>query len=361
MIPMKKLIFLLLLCSSKVFTQSDLLSETISEINFTDDTVKSVFLWITDNISYDIRKLKSIEDGSISKKASQFKSEDAYKAHLLENVIEKKKGVCEDYAMLFKTILDDLGYESHVILGYTKQDGKVNRRLGHAWNAVKVGDQWKLFDPTWAAGSAKNGERFIKKYNDKWYDVSPSEMIKTHMPFDPMWQMLSSPKTYASFNLNGSTVLQDDYPYLENIEAFTSQDKKAQMEGQLSRSQSLGGAITLVEKWRKRMKNKAGFYALDSQKEVIEGAIQDSKNAVDLFNKYIDAKNARFRGDKHSLDKAEDKLLSAQDYLHSSLKVLKALEIDDRKVRNNFRKGIQSSEVLLVKIREELQYIEEWK
>ncbi len=48
----------------------------------------------------------------------------------------------------------------------------------------KIDGEWKLYDPTWGAGNVKDGKRFIKNYNKEWYDVSPGEMIKTHMPFD---------------------------------------------------------------------------------------------------------------------------------------------------------------------------------
>ena len=114
--------------------------------------------------------------------------------------MRRKKGVCEDYSLLFDSLLTALGYESFVVSGYIKDPkGNLNLKIGHAWNAVKDNGVWELYDLTWGAGYVVDSKKFVRKVTDIWYDVDPSEMIKRHMPYDPMWQLLEAPIDYSGF------------------------------------------------------------------------------------------------------------------------------------------------------------------
>lgn len=52
-------------------------------------------------------------------------------------------GVCASYAATYKALLDKAGVESVVVTGDVLDGG------GHAWNKVKIDDQWLAVDPTW--------------------------------------------------------------------------------------------------------------------------------------------------------------------------------------------------------------------
>jgi len=69
-------------------------------------------------------------------------------------------------------------------------------------NAVKVGNKWRLYDPIWSAGIVNDGSKFVKKYNPMWNNTAPEEMIKTHMPCDPIWQLLKNPVSYDDFKVS---------------------------------------------------------------------------------------------------------------------------------------------------------------
>lgn len=143
-------------------------------------------------------------------------------------MVKHRKGVCEDYSLLFDAIVRELGFASYVIEGYTKNgDGRANRSLGHTWNAVKVNSRWKLYDPTWGAGYVENEKKFVKSYNQEWYDVDSEEMIKTHMPLDPIWQLSNSPMSYESFERNLSNIESEvKFDYEELIQKHGEKDKK---------------------------------------------------------------------------------------------------------------------------------------
>lgn len=57
------------------------------------------------------------------------------------------KANCEGYATLFKAAMDDLGYESIVVVG-TAINSKNETEL-HMWNYVKLEGQWYAVDTTW--------------------------------------------------------------------------------------------------------------------------------------------------------------------------------------------------------------------
>ena len=91
-------------------------------------------------------------------------------------MITTNKGVCQDYAILLNALFVRLGYKSAVITGYTKnRNGDIGRR-GHAWNVVNVDNRWRIYDPTWASGFMRDSV-FHKKYNSRWSNVPPEEMI----------------------------------------------------------------------------------------------------------------------------------------------------------------------------------------
>ena len=191
-----------------ISAQSESLNEIIEAIDFEEDTVKAVFVWVANNVKYDLDKLKQMDDRDKAGKHNdeEFLTEESYREQLLETVIKKRKGVCYDFAILFDALVAALGYESYIVTGYTKTaEGKLNRGSGHAWNAVKVGESWHLYDPTWGAGYVRGGKKFVPNLNMNWYDVAPTEMIKDHMPLDPIWQLSKHPVNYHYFETGEPT------------------------------------------------------------------------------------------------------------------------------------------------------------
>lgn len=355
-------VLLLLLLTSQInFAQSKSVLETINKIEFEADTVESVFFWVADNIKYDVKKMNAVENGSISKKHSKFKSEEEYKAYLLEKVIKQKKGVCEDYSLLFDALVKELGYESHIVQGYTKDaDGKVSRKVGHVWNAVKVNQKWKFYDATWGAGFVE--KKFVKNYNKEWCDTDPKEMIKTHMPFDPMWQLLSNPVSYKAFEKNTETEKRDEeYNFNKLIAQNQKKEMNLQMKDKVSRSLEMGNGIRLIDKWRRRTTKQVGLYGITSQQDLLEETFESSKRAVDLYNLYIKAKNKQFKGKKWTIEKGEQNLLESKEEVEVVIATYKEIEVEDRKATNVINKNIRMSEKLLRQINKELEFINKVK
>lgn len=57
-----------------------------------------------------------------------------------------KKGDCDDYAILFATLMHILGYGDKVVVKCGKVIGSDDKPYGHAYNAVLIDNKWEIFD-----------------------------------------------------------------------------------------------------------------------------------------------------------------------------------------------------------------------
>lgn len=167
-----------------------LISYLIEPTNSEREQLQVVSYWIADNIKYD---LESYNSNSI--KASTYSS-----------TLTRKKAVCQGYSELFKEFCDYLEIECHVISGYSKGysyqfDQKIVK-IDHAWNVVKLSDEYILFDLTWACGGIYDSSLFIKKLDRSYLFANPTEFIEKHLPSQERWQLLYYPISIESYQNN---------------------------------------------------------------------------------------------------------------------------------------------------------------
>ncbi len=354
---MKYITILLLFISQLSFGQSASLTKIVDQIDYQTDTLKAVYDWITDNIKYDVKKLKELEKGVNFFEKGKYKSTAVYKADQLEKVIKKKKGVCDDYTLLFDAIVTELGYTSYIVEGITKgRKGKVNKNISHSWNAVKDNGTWKLYDPTWGAGYVKEHKKFVKKYFGEWYDVNPEEMKERHLPFDPIWQLSDNPISYKEFE-NGTITDEVDaiFDYEELITAHLQKSKKEQMTDELARSELNGGNIKPIKKRRKHLQNKISFTDIP---EIIESCRASSEQ----FSEYLkEGKNKRFRGEKWTMEYSKKTLEGIKEQLLHSVDAFRNVKAKDTKSKKTFKKNINLSKKLLKHVEKELDFLSSMK
>jgi len=147
--------------------------------------LRASFIWITENIRYDIEG---------------FEKEDP-RSSMLNYVVKNKKAVCGGYAALLKFFCDAFNLESEIIYGIARTGKKAvnisqySLRSNHAWNAVKINNNWRLIDPTWAAGSVDDTDeenlKFYKDYKEIYYFTTPERLIFNHFPDQYKYQYLA--------------------------------------------------------------------------------------------------------------------------------------------------------------------------
>lgn len=154
-----------------------------------NDTEKArvIFRWITSNVVYDVQVLR------MGKPITQTPLQ----------VLEKRKAICQGYSVLFDAMAKRAGLETKIISGYSKGEGfftgKLDDKSRHAWNAVKLDGKWKLLDCTWGAGYLGETGSFVQSFEEHFFLTAPEEMIFTHFPYDPAWQLLSQPINEEQF------------------------------------------------------------------------------------------------------------------------------------------------------------------
>ena len=158
-----------------------------------------IFLWICDNISYDIDSYYAGRDVDCTP----------------EGVFKNGSSICSGYSRLFKDISIYLNLEVECVSCYAKGAGYyVGQKLtktDHEYNVIKLNNKWYPIDCTWGAGHVTNKE-FIKSYNEFYFFVNPELLIKTHFPEDDKWQLTNKKYTLDEF-LKWPQVKSNFYQY----------------------------------------------------------------------------------------------------------------------------------------------------
>ncbi|CAG8682382.1 15952_t:CDS:2, partial [Cetraspora pellucida] len=175
-------------------------SETKSEARLSnyltsvwDDDIyklRAIFVWITDNISYDCNLFYS---GKFSDKSAK-------------DVLKTRTAVCAGYAKLFHELATEAGLHVWQIMGNAKGAGfqvgdtidPNDRAHGHAWNGVLYKGEYLLIDSTWGAGHV-NDKKFNKKFKPFYFLTSPAKFIYSHFPKNSSQQYLQPTITKKEF------------------------------------------------------------------------------------------------------------------------------------------------------------------
>ncbi|KAJ3199373.1 hypothetical protein HDU67_002863, partial [Dinochytrium kinnereticum] len=183
---------------------------------YDDDLLKirSIFKWVTDNISYDVATYRGLSAGAAS---------GAYKD--AEATLRTRTGVCEQYSSIFQALMDVGAPEifckkvSGGSLGGDSQpgDGFMDKH-SHAWNVVLVRGEYRMIESTWGAGNV-DGDRFDRCFNPHFFLTRPQHAIFSHIPREnPEDQFLTRPISFQ--NWMRLPYIHDSY-YFKNILTVT--------------------------------------------------------------------------------------------------------------------------------------------
>lgn len=174
------------------------------------EKTRAIYVWIIAHINYD-------EQAAERNKRSN---------RSLDDVLRRKKALCMGYAQLFREMCRLAGIEAFVINGYVRDleaGGEMLEEPNHSWNAALLAGKWYLFDPTWGHGS-REGIHFPG--NDPYFAAPPKSLIKTHLPGNPMWQLLAHPLPTPAFMAADSLMYHhlqlpdSSYAYFDSLQLF---------------------------------------------------------------------------------------------------------------------------------------------
>lgn len=165
-------------CPSSVKTNLDAVAQYLYKAARTDiEKARGIYVWITDNISYDVNGYNSGKLGE----------------NTPNDVLMSRTAVCAGFADLYTDLGLRLGLKIKTIIGYAKGYGYTPGQhftdTDHAWNAIFIDGKWRIFDATWGQGYGQTGSYgeliHTKAFNPDWFDIEPEYAIFTHFPENP--------------------------------------------------------------------------------------------------------------------------------------------------------------------------------
>lgn len=247
--------------------------------NFQTDTDKAraIYLWVSNNINYDVPRFLARDQ------------EPKMPPQTTKEVFTSKYAVCQGYADLFVELCNNVGLKAFKVGGYTKKNGVVPQ-VSHAWAAAIIDGAWYLFDPTWGAGYVTN-DTFFKRFNDSFFKVLPTKFIEDHMPFDPMYQLLSYPLTNKEFIEGLPASGKKVFNFNDSIAFHKQLAPELQFASELRRMEAAGIQNNLIYQYQSYL--KLSLESISSKDAFYEGQ-QLFKNGISLFNQYFGNKNTQF-------------------------------------------------------------------
>ncbi|MCF6405701.1 hypothetical protein L3C95_22545 [Chitinophaga filiformis] len=316
--------------------------------------VRQLYSWLVWNVGYDVANMYS---------------PDYYKDTLdaAQKTLRTRIGVCQGYANLYYLVCKEAGIPVHLIGGYTKTYGKIDN-ASHAWIAVQVDDTWYMTDPTWGAGVVNNN-KFVRKPVDSYFLVAPSAFVTTHMPFDPLWQLLEHPYRHEEFRDNNvkAAAARAVFNYKDSVVAYeTMKDDLLKYQLVINRIEGYGVTNQLISHELGYYKSLVKYIAENRQIAAANRAIDDfnrSSNqynrAVNLFNEYVQFKNNQFKPSKP--DSAIREMVEAIGRkLAESRKGLAGLNRNEGTIRGNISELEESLSSLEKRLNEEQAFVDKY-
>lgn len=153
------------------------------------------------NITNEIEKVRVIFRWLATKNLKEMNFDKVEKGSPEEVLMGLKTGTTT-YAMVFDTMCTYAGLHSKIISGYAKgADYKPGMKFTpgqnqHSWNAIYIYGTWCLIDAHWAARriigkqASSSDEEFHYQLDEYFFLPDPHQLIYTHFPDDPRWQLL---------------------------------------------------------------------------------------------------------------------------------------------------------------------------
>lgn len=188
------------------------------------EKIRAFYMWIITNIEYEDQVELMFDENILFYMGSNNCASPVC-------VLKKKKAVCEGFSKLFQFFCQQSGIEAYAIGGYISKKGAFQDRATHSWNGLRVNNEWRFFDLTWAYAILEHTG--IKSTTNEFYMVSPYEFILSHLPLVPMWQFLDTPVPISVFNRGDEQInkyLTETQPYYNYQDSLKNYNQLSPVE-----------------------------------------------------------------------------------------------------------------------------------
>jgi len=172
------------------------------------EKVRAYYTWISHNIDYDLNRYYQFTAPQMQ---VTFSSERLNKSvrqqrnnKLISETLTSKKAICLGFSTLFNELCLRSGIEAQIIKGITKlSTNEINTTRhvkDHAWNVVKINEEWRLVDVTWSTGyEDMDTGLWIKRFNDFYFFTQPNAFLNSHLPENWKFQLVDTPISIKTF------------------------------------------------------------------------------------------------------------------------------------------------------------------
>jgi hypothetical protein len=305
------------------------------------EKARALYIWIAHNIRYDLSKLQSVLHYNTT-------------SELLDEVMVRRQGVCQHYAELFHAMANSVGLKTMVISGYTRQPDESLSNYSHAWNAVLINSEYYLIDATWAAGHVANN-RYVHQFDDSFFLIEPETFIKTHIPFDPIWQFLDNPVSHNDFlNKDFSKLNQPgNFNYKHLIAAHEAKSETEQLEASIKRISDVNNGNKFIREHLSE--NQRQLTALK-----LNLAIDNMNKGVDYYNLYISRKNRQFRNPRISDDALAELINKAEAGIAKADAIILTLFSPDADLNRHINEVKAHLPSLVSSVEKEKRFVEKY-
>ncbi|UEC43069.1 MAG: hypothetical protein METHAR1v1_1060021 [Methanothrix sp.] len=251
-----------------------------------EERARAIYRWITAKIDYDVEASKG-GPGVGGRGRSP------------EEVLSERRGVCGEYSALFARLCQLSGLEAEVIPGIGKGSGytvgsDIPGSRNHAWNAVKIDGEWRLVDSTWGAGYLDPRAGFVEKFEEFYFLTPPEDLVWTHLPEDPRWQLLEEPLSREEFEglpYPKAAFFNNDILILEPMEGTIGSDGEAAVH--LSAPEEVGFIAELFDERGEKLPGRFAQVRRSGGEVLVRAAFPDPGDyTLRIYSKRFQAEEA---------------------------------------------------------------------
>lgn len=281
-------------------------SKLTKDFSTKEEKARAIFTWITQNINYDVDQLLSNQPEET--------------IDLIANrALKNRKGVCMHYAMLFDTLAKAANLNTHYITGYARESNGQLANSAHAWVGIEIDNNFYVIDPTWAAGYIMN-KQYIKQLENKYFMMKPGESIRSHMPYDPLYQFLDYPINHRQFihqefNQIDSTAI---FHFRDTLKAYKIKSRLDQATASLLRVEKIAFPYPKLDYQINYLKDEVNYEKYNQAQDL-------ANMAIDRINQIITIYNNRINGIKPDMDKIKSSLAEASLHLEAADNMLSTI------------------------------------
>ena len=127
--------------------------------------------------------------------------------------------------------------------------------------------------------------------------VHPKEFIQTHMPFDPLWQLLQHPISHKEFRqgISHSKLDTTIFYYEDSVAGFLQLDTLQQLQAAARRMKKAGIDNDDLRTWLAYNEMKITILNQEEDMNTFNVAVADLNKAKALLNNFIQYRNNNFQ------------------------------------------------------------------